>query len=112
MKERKPIFYDAEKVRWRRTRRILEISGVLLTLLLVYFFITVAGSVELPSSLLPDTRPAYHSVKKKNLKPVVWREGRHTRVARIGKVPATYDPLRSKSTTRIWTCSFRKSCTR
>jgi len=95
MKERKPIFYDSEKVRWRRTRRILEISGALLTLLLVYFFITVAGSVELPSSLLPDTRPAYHSVKKKNVKPVVLREGRHIRVARIGKVPPKYDPLRA-----------------
>ena len=57
MKERKPIFYDAEKVRWRRTRRILEISGVLLTLLLVYFFITVAGSVELPSSLAAGHAP-------------------------------------------------------
>jgi len=65
MKERKPIFYDAEKVRWRRTRRVLEISGALLTLLLVYFFVTVAGSVEMPSSLLPDTRPAYHAAKKK-----------------------------------------------
>ncbi|HXY00453.1 MAG TPA: glycosyltransferase [Candidatus Limnocylindrales bacterium] len=95
MKQRKPIFYDAEKVRWRRTRRILEVSGALLTLLLVYFFITVAGSVELPSSLLPDTRPAYHSVKKKNLKPVTLREGRRGRVARIGQVPASYDPLRA-----------------
>jgi len=95
MKERKPIFYDAEKVRWRRTRRILEISGGLLTLLLVYFFLTVAGSVELPAALLPDTRPIYHSVKKKLLKPVVLREGRHKRVANIGQVPAKYDPLRS-----------------
>jgi peptidoglycan-N-acetylglucosamine deacetylase len=95
MKERKPIFYDAERVRWRRTRRIVEISGVLLTLLLVYFFVTVAGSVELPSSLLPDTRPAYHAAKKKNLKPVALREGRHRRVARIGQVPASYDPLRA-----------------
>src|SRR5229473_1954296 len=51
MKERKPIFYDSEKVRWRRTRRILEVSGGLLTLLLVYFFLTIAGSVELPASL-------------------------------------------------------------
>jgi len=95
MKERKPIFYDAEKVRWRRTRRILEVSGALLTLLLLYFFVTVAGSIELPSSLLPDTRPAYHSVRKKNLKPVTVREGRHRRVARIGQVPASYDPLRA-----------------
>jgi cellulose synthase/poly-beta-1,6-N-acetylglucosamine synthase-like glycosyltransferase/spore germination protein YaaH/peptidoglycan/xylan/chitin deacetylase (PgdA/CDA1 family) len=95
MKERKPIFYDAEKVRWRRTRRILEISGVLLTLLLVYFFVTVAGSVELPSALLPDTRPVYRTIKKKPLKLVTLREGRHRRVARIGQIPASYDPLRA-----------------
>jgi cellulose synthase/poly-beta-1,6-N-acetylglucosamine synthase-like glycosyltransferase/spore germination protein YaaH/peptidoglycan/xylan/chitin deacetylase (PgdA/CDA1 family) len=95
MKEQKPIFYDAEKVRWRRTRRIMEISGALLTLLLVYFFLTIAGSVELPAALLPDTRPIYHSIKKKLLKSVVQREGRHKRVANIGQVPAAYDPLRS-----------------
>src|ERR1700756_846073 len=95
MKERKPIFYDAEKVRWRRTRRILEVSGGMLTLLLIYFFLTIAGSVELPAALLPDTRPIYHSIKKKQLKPVVQREGRHKRVANIGQVPAKYDPLRS-----------------
>jgi len=95
MKERKPIFYDAEKVRWRRTRRVMEISGVLLTLLLVYFFVTIAGSVELPSSLLPDTHPAYHAIKKKFLKTVALREGRHTRIAHIGQVPETYDPLRA-----------------
>ena len=94
MKERKPIFYDAEKVRWRRTRRILESSGVLLTLLLVYFFVTVAGSVELPSSLIPDTRPVYHSVKKKNTKVAGTRQ-RHLRVARIGQIPEGYDPLRA-----------------
>jgi len=95
MKERKPIFYDSEKVRWRRTRRVLEVSGALLTLLLVYFFFTIAGSVELPSALLPDTRPGYHSVKRKLLKPVAYREGRKARVANIGQVPSTYDPLRA-----------------
>jgi peptidoglycan-N-acetylglucosamine deacetylase len=94
MKERKPIFYDSEKVRWRRTRRALELSGVLLTLLLVYFFVTVAGSVELPSALLPDTRPAYHAAKKKIAK-VITREGRHRRIARIGQIPEGYDPLRA-----------------
>ena len=95
MKERKPIFYDAEKVRWRRTRRILELSGAALTLLLVYFFLTIAGSVELPSSLLPDTRPVYRPVKKKLLKSVSLREGRRKRVANIGQVPAAYDALRA-----------------
>jgi cellulose synthase/poly-beta-1,6-N-acetylglucosamine synthase-like glycosyltransferase/peptidoglycan/xylan/chitin deacetylase (PgdA/CDA1 family) len=94
MKERKPIFYDSERVRWRRTRRVMEISGVLLTLLLAYFFVTIAISVDLPSGLLPDTKPGYHPLKvKKKIVPV--REGRHRRVANIGTVPASYDPLRA-----------------
>ncbi len=94
MKERGPIFYDAERVRWRRTRRVMEISGVLLTLLLAYFFVTIAVSVDLPAGLLPDTKPKYQALKSKK-KPVPSREGRKRRVANIGTVPATYDPLRA-----------------
>src|SRR5256885_6889990 len=94
MKERRPIFYDAERVRWRRTRRILEISGMLLTLLLAYFFVTIAVSVELPAGLLPDTRPVYRALKSKAKgKPA--REGHHRRLANLGTVPASYDPLRA-----------------
>ncbi len=94
MKERRPIFYDALRVRWRRTRRALEIAGALLTVLLVYFFVTIAISVDLPAGLLPDTKPGYHALKTKK-KPLPVREGRHRRVANIGAVPASYDPLRA-----------------
>src|SRR5258708_31387026 len=94
MKERGPIFYDAERVRWRRTRRAMEITGVLLTLLLAYFFVTIAISVELPAGLLPDTKPKYQALKSKK-KPVPAREGRKRRVANIGPVPASYDPFRA-----------------
>src|SRR5215467_63983 len=93
MKERSPIFYDAQRVRWRRTRRVLEVSGALLTLLLAYFFVTIAVSVELPAGLLPDTKPAYRAIKNKPKKPA--REGHHRRIANIGTVPASYDPLRA-----------------
>src|SRR5437879_12989538 len=93
MKERRPIFYDAERVRWRRTRRVLELSGLLLTLLLAYFFVTIAVSVELPAGLLPETRPAYRALKIKKKVPA--REGRHRRISNIGTVPASYDPLRA-----------------
>ena len=96
MKERGPIFYDAERVRWRRTRRGLEITGALLTMLLAYFFVTIAASVDLPAGLLPDVKPGYHALKqKKNGKAVQVREGRHRRLANLGKVPASYDPLRA-----------------
>jgi peptidoglycan-N-acetylglucosamine deacetylase len=96
MKERGPIFYDAERVRWRRTRRAMEISGALLTLLLAYFFVNIAASVELPAGLLPVTRPIYRALKlRSNPKVVSVREGRRRRVANLGNVPASYDPLRA-----------------
>jgi len=96
MKERRPIFYDEQRVRWRFTRRILEISGVLLTLLLVYFFVTIVVGVELPAGLIPDTKSPYRALKiKKASKPVPVREGRHRRVANLGTVPSGYDPLRA-----------------
>ena len=94
MKERGPIFYDAERVRWRFTRRAMEITGVLLTLLLAYFFITIAASVDLPAGLLPETKPKYQALKAKK-KPATAREGRRRRVANLGTVPASYDPLRA-----------------
>src|SRR5713226_5460419 len=93
MKEPKPIFSDSDGVGWRRTRRVMEITGVLLTLLLAYFFVTIAVSVELPAGLLPDTKPGYRAVKSKK-KPLT-REGRRRRVANIGKLPASYDPVRA-----------------
>ena len=97
MKERSPIFYDAERVRWRRTRRAMEISGALLTVLLVYFFFNLADSVDLPTSLLPDAKSAYRAVKAKikTGKPGPPREGRHRRISNIGKIPPSYDPLRA-----------------
>src|SRR5277367_4993674 len=94
MKERRPIFYDEQRVRWRRTRRVLEISGALLTLLLAYFFVTIAVSVELPAGLLPSTNPGLHALKLKKKAPPV-REGRQRRVSHLGTIPASYDPLRA-----------------
>jgi len=93
MKQRGPIFYDAHRVRWRLTRRLMEVSGALLVLLLAYFFVTIAVSVELPAGLLPESKPGYRAFKIKKKAPV--REGRHRRVAGIGTVPASYDPLRA-----------------
>jgi cellulose synthase/poly-beta-1,6-N-acetylglucosamine synthase-like glycosyltransferase/peptidoglycan/xylan/chitin deacetylase (PgdA/CDA1 family) len=72
----------------------MEITGALLTILLAYFFVTIAVSVDLPAGLLPDTKPKYQALKSKK-KPVPTREGRHRRVANIGTVPASYEPLRA-----------------
>ena len=62
MDERKPIFYDEDRTRWRRTRRILEITGALFAIVLVTFFFTIINRVDLPSLLLPTGRSGLRPV--------------------------------------------------
>jgi peptidoglycan-N-acetylglucosamine deacetylase len=109
MDERKPIFYDEDRSRWRRTRRALEIAGALFTVVLVTFFFTIINRVDLPGLFLPSTgRPGLHAVAAAAPKPDLTkrRRGRRRRVADLGKVPvpasyapaqqvpSDYDPLR------------------
>jgi cellulose synthase/poly-beta-1,6-N-acetylglucosamine synthase-like glycosyltransferase/spore germination protein YaaH/peptidoglycan/xylan/chitin deacetylase (PgdA/CDA1 family) len=96
MKPRKPIFYDERRRRWRRTSRVLEISGAIFTLLLVTFFISVLISPSLPEPLLPTNRSMLHPVAAKSRKRIpLKRPGRRRRVAALGQMPAAYDPLRA-----------------
>src|SRR5215472_17123152 len=97
MKPRKPIFYDEQRRRWRRTSRILEIAGALFTLLAVTFLINILVSPRLPEPLLPPNRSALHPIREKvRTKITLHRTGRQRRVEALGQMPpATYDPLRA-----------------
>src|SRR5260370_6172296 len=102
MRPRKPIFYDERRRRWRRTSRVLEISGAIFTLLLITFFVSVLVSPSLPEPLLPTNRNALHAVvEMTRARNTPRRAGRRRRIAALGQeppqgqVPATYDPLRA-----------------
>src|ERR1700739_2451396 len=96
MKPRKPIFYDEERRRWRRTSRFLEIAGAIFTLLAITFFISVLVSPRLPEPLLPTNRSALHPVREKSRTRITLRRtGRQRRIESLGQVPAAYDPLRA-----------------
>src|SRR5271154_1789138 len=94
MVERKPIFYDQERRRWRRTRRVLEIVGGLFPLVLVVFIVNVFRKPELPDVLSAATHWSVHAIPTKT-KPKVVRQGRKRKVAALGKLPQNYDPLRA-----------------
>ena len=96
MPERKPIFYDQERRRWRRTRRVLEITGGFLAIVLVIFLINVGRNPELPDILKADTHAGLHAVRAglPLLKPKPTR-GRKRKIAALGKIPQNYDPLRA-----------------
>jgi cellulose synthase/poly-beta-1,6-N-acetylglucosamine synthase-like glycosyltransferase/spore germination protein YaaH/peptidoglycan/xylan/chitin deacetylase (PgdA/CDA1 family) len=93
MPERKPIFYDQERRRWRRTRLVLELTGALFTVVLVVFLLNVMRNPELPELLRPDAR-GLHAIpsiqKAKNI-----RRGRKRKIAALGKIPQNYEPLRA-----------------
>ncbi|HUO35978.1 MAG TPA: glycosyltransferase [Candidatus Acidoferrum sp.] len=93
MPERKPIFYDQDRRRWRRTRRVLEISGGLFTILLVIFLINVVRNPDLPDILRADSHGGLHAIRSHTkLRPI--RSRKH-KIAALGKLPQNYDPLRA-----------------
>jgi peptidoglycan-N-acetylglucosamine deacetylase len=94
MSERKPIFYDEERRRWRRTRLALEIAGGFFTVVLVVFLLNVGRNPDLPNILRPDTRAGLHAIRTK-LRTKPPRAERKRKVAALGKVPQNYDPLRA-----------------
>jgi len=64
MPTQKPIFFDPEGKRWRRLRRVLDISVILVTLLVVFFVVTVFRGSSVPGVNLPDVKKPYHAVKE------------------------------------------------
>ena len=96
MPERKPIFYDQERRRWRRTRRVLEITGGFFTLVLIIFLVNVGRNPELPDILRADTHGGLHAIRSHlALRPKVVRPGRKRKIAALGKIPQNYDPVRA-----------------
>jgi len=97
MVKRNPIFYDEQRRRWRFTRRVLEVSGVLFTLLVIVFFFNIIRRPNLPELLLPERGQSYRPVpaRRKKLKRVNYRPGRRRKVAALGEIPEHYDPLRA-----------------
>src|SRR6267143_5061205 len=61
----KPVFYDPRQCRWRRLRRLFDVLGVAITLLVVFFVYTAIRDEQLPSLLLPEQKRPYHALKEK-----------------------------------------------
>src|ERR1700760_2763571 len=57
------IFYDPQRRRWKRLRRILDGVAVVSTLLLVAFFLNAIHKEELPELLLPLQKRNYRALK-------------------------------------------------
>jgi len=71
----KPIFFDPDRRRWKRIRRTIDVSVVVLSLLVVFFALTVVRKTNIPKVLLADQKKNYRALKQSEKKPP--RKGTH-----------------------------------
>lgn len=69
------IFYDPQRKRWKRLRRVLDIVAVVSTLLLIAFFLNVIHREQLPELLLPQQKRNYRAIKDRQLNDLKARAG-------------------------------------
>ncbi|PYX76334.1 MAG: hypothetical protein DMG72_05145, partial [Acidobacteria bacterium] len=60
-----PVFYDARRARWKRIRRLFDVLGVTITLLIIFFVYTAVRNEKLPELLLPQQKRPYRALKEK-----------------------------------------------
>ncbi len=58
------IFFDPQRKRWKRLRRILDAVAVVSTIILVLFFLNVVKNQKLPELLLPAPKRNYKAIQQ------------------------------------------------
>jgi peptidoglycan-N-acetylglucosamine deacetylase len=72
----KPIFFDPDRRRWKRIRKTIDITAVVLSLLIVFFVLTVVRKTNIPQVLLADQKKNYRALKLNEPKKLQ-RKGTH-----------------------------------
>jgi cellulose synthase/poly-beta-1,6-N-acetylglucosamine synthase-like glycosyltransferase/peptidoglycan/xylan/chitin deacetylase (PgdA/CDA1 family)/spore germination protein YaaH len=75
----KQIFFDPQRKRWKRLRRIFDVTAVVFTLVLVGFIFNVLRGQQLPELLLPSLK---HNYKALSDRPLVQHGAKPARPAR------------------------------
>src|SRR5690349_22611940 len=90
-----PVFYDPRKARWRRLRTLFDVTGVLLSAVIVVFIYTALRSEPLPKLLLQFQKRPYHSLKETERQKAKERRAEALRrnSHRHSKVPPSQVPL-------------------
>jgi peptidoglycan-N-acetylglucosamine deacetylase len=59
-----PVFYDPRQARWKRLRRLFDVLGVAVTLIVVFFVYNALRSQPLPKLNWPVETKPYHALKE------------------------------------------------
>jgi cellulose synthase/poly-beta-1,6-N-acetylglucosamine synthase-like glycosyltransferase/spore germination protein YaaH/peptidoglycan/xylan/chitin deacetylase (PgdA/CDA1 family) len=83
----KQIFYDPQRKRWKRLRRILDATAVVTTLVLAAFIFNVLRSQRLPELLLPTPKHNYKALQNRTAPVRPGKTARPTR-RKTGRKPS------------------------
>src|SRR4051812_32720430 len=59
-----PVFYDPRRARWKRLRRGVDIAGILVSALIVFFVYTALRDEPLPELLFSPQKRAFKALKE------------------------------------------------
>jgi cellulose synthase/poly-beta-1,6-N-acetylglucosamine synthase-like glycosyltransferase/peptidoglycan/xylan/chitin deacetylase (PgdA/CDA1 family)/spore germination protein YaaH len=59
-----PVFYDPRRARWKRLRSLLDVTGIVISAVIVVFIYTAVRSEPLPKLLLRYQKHPYHALKE------------------------------------------------
>src|SRR5579872_7624437 len=83
-----PVFYDPRQARWKRLRRLFDVLGVSIMLLVIFFVYNALRSQPLPELKWPTQTRPYHALKEKEkekarerLKSAALRSHRKSKIA-------------------------------
>src|SRR4029077_15976425 len=61
----KPVFFDPRQSRWKRLRRLFDLLGITISLLIIFFVYSALRSEPLPDLLLPVLKRPFHALSEK-----------------------------------------------
>jgi cellulose synthase/poly-beta-1,6-N-acetylglucosamine synthase-like glycosyltransferase/spore germination protein YaaH/peptidoglycan/xylan/chitin deacetylase (PgdA/CDA1 family) len=73
----RPVFYDPDRKRWRRLRTALDITGVLASLLIAFFIVSIVRSTDVPSLGLTEAKKPYRALKELHKRKYFRKTGTH-----------------------------------
>src|SRR5262245_43760595 len=91
----KAIFYDPQLKRWRRLRRVLDVVGVVITVVIAVFLFTALRGEDKPELLLPTAKHSYKPIKEHDRRGA-GRPGTHRRTGKpASQVVLNEEPIRA-----------------
>src|SRR5271166_3552404 len=82
MPQPKQVFFDAKRKRWRRLRLIVDTSVIVITLLVIFFVVTIIRGSSVPGVALPGIRKPYHALKDNQKHKVTRIQNTHRKTKR------------------------------